>query len=78
MDTSEGGKEQRNHKSCLQEPPGLRQGRRHRWTCTGSRTGLATGESQLAEQEGVGGSRPGAATRADFLGADVRGRSERK
>lgn len=36
------------------------------------------GESQPAEQEGAGRSRPGAAVRASFLGTDVRDRRVRK
>lgn len=49
----------------LQEPPGPRQGCRHRLT-TESRTGLRAGKK--AGQEGAKGSGPGAAIRASILG----------
>ena len=43
MDISEGGKKQKDHKACLQEPPGLRQGCRCRLT-TETRTRLEAGD----------------------------------
>ena len=54
MDIS-GGKEQKDHKACLQEPPGLRQGCRCRLT-TETRTRLEAGDkANLQSRMGLEG-----------------------